>query len=77
MFDKLSRMAQLNCICDHVAKQRLSLDGMEDETHMGLFPLESIGVFVGTQKIPSDTGNDIQFWAQRQLAKNTTVTEKF
>jgi hypothetical protein len=69
MFDKLSRRAQLNCICDHAAKQRLSLDGMEDETHGGLFPLESIGVFVGTQKMTSDTGNDIQYWAQRQLAK--------
>jgi hypothetical protein len=42
---------------------------MEDETHGGLFPLESVGVFVGTQKMTSDTGNDIRFWAQRQLAK--------
>ncbi len=58
-FDKLRRRAQLNCICDHAAKQRLSLDGMEDETHVGLFPLESVGVFVGTQKMTSDTGNDI------------------
>ncbi len=68
-FDKLSRRAQLNCICDHAAKQRLSLDGMEDETQGGLFPLESVGVFVGTQKMTSDTGKDIQFWAQRQLTK--------
>ncbi len=42
---------------------------MEDETHGGLFPLESVGVFVGTQKMTSDTGNDVRFWAQRQLAK--------
>jgi hypothetical protein len=37
--------------------------------HRGLFPLESVGVFVGTQKMTSDTGNNIRFWAQRQLAK--------
>jgi hypothetical protein len=30
--------------------------------------MESVGVFVGTQKMTSDTRNDIRFWAQRQLA---------
>ncbi len=43
-FDKLSRKAQLNCICDHAAKQRLVTNGMEDIAQGGLFPLESVGV---------------------------------
>ncbi len=69
-FDKLSRKAQLNCICDHAAKQQLVTDGIEDIAQGGLFPLESVGVFVGTKKMTSDTGADIQFWAHRKLAKN-------
>jgi hypothetical protein len=58
-FDKLSRKAQLNCICDHAVKQQLVTNGMEDIAQGGLFPLESVGVFVGTKKMTSDTGADI------------------
>jgi hypothetical protein len=77
LFDKLSRKAQLNCICDHAAKQRLVTNGMENIAQGGLFPLESVGVFVGTKKMTSDTGADIQFWAHRKLAKIFIATERF
>jgi hypothetical protein len=69
-FKKLSRKAQLNCICNHAAKQRLVSDGIDDIAQGELFPLESVGVFVGTKKMTLDTGEDVQFWAHRQLAKN-------
>jgi hypothetical protein len=45
-FSKLSRKAQLNYICDHAAKQRILADGMDNITLRGMFPLESIGLFV-------------------------------
>jgi hypothetical protein len=76
LFDKLSRQAQLNCICDHAAKQRLVTNGMEDIPQGGLFPLELVGVFVGTKKMTLDTGADIQFWAHRKLAKNFYCDQK-
>ncbi len=76
LFDKLSRKAQLSCICDHAAKQRLVTNGMEDIAQGGLFPLELVSVFVGTKKMTSDTGADIQFWAHRKLAKNFYCDQK-
>jgi hypothetical protein len=69
-FTKLSRKAQLNCICDHAAKQRKVADGMDGVTSRGMFPLESIGLFVRGEKITSDTGEQICFGAHRQLAKD-------
>jgi hypothetical protein len=68
-FSKLSRNAQLNCICDHAAKTRIFIDGIEKKTECRLFPLESVGVFVDNQKMTSDTEEYIQFWAHRQLAR--------
>jgi hypothetical protein len=69
-FDKLSRNLQLNCICDHLAKQRLS-DGEPKHNGGGqLFPLEPIGIFVGGEKLLSETGPCLQFHAHCQLARN-------
>jgi hypothetical protein len=49
-FDKLSRSLQLNCICDHLAKQCLG-DGIhEPKGGSQLFPLEPIGIFCGRRK---------------------------
>jgi hypothetical protein len=69
LFSKLSRNAQLNCICNHAAKTRIFTDGMERKTECRLFPLESVGVFVDNQKMTLDTGEYKQFWAYRQLAR--------
>ncbi len=68
LYSKLSRKAQLNCICDHAAKVRISTDGMETATPGQMFPLEPVGIFMGNQKMTSDTSNHIQFWAHRRLA---------
>jgi hypothetical protein len=70
LFNKLSRNAQLNCVCNHAAKQQIAFNGLEGIAQGGLFPLEPVGLFVGTKKMTLDTGEDIQFWAHRQLAKN-------
>ncbi len=58
-FSKLSRNAQLNCICDHAAKVRIAADGIEAMTPCRMFPLELIGLFVGGQKMTLETGDHI------------------
>ncbi len=69
LFSKLSRKAQLNCICDHAAKVRIAADGIEVATPCRMFPLETIGLFVGGQKMILETGDHIQFLAHRCLAQ--------
>ncbi len=68
-FSKLSRKAQLNCICDHAAKVRIAADGIEVATPCRMFPLETIHLFVGGQKMTSEMGDHIQFWALHCLAQ--------
>ena len=58
-YSKLSRKAQLNCICDHVAKLWISADGMEATTQCKMFPLEPIGLFIGGKKMTPETGDHI------------------
>ena len=43
-FTNLSRQAQLNCICNHIAKQRIAIDGPGCGTSGRMFPLEPIGM---------------------------------
>ena len=68
-FAQLSRKAQLNCICDQGAKQRIAIDGAEGSALSRMFPLEPVGMFVGGEKMTSDTGGKIRFWAHHQLAR--------
>jgi hypothetical protein len=68
-FAQLSRKAQLNCICDHAAKQRIAMDGAEGSASSCMFPLEPIGIIVGAEKMTSETGGQIRFWAHHQLAR--------
>jgi hypothetical protein len=68
-FAQLSRKAQLNCICDHAAKQRIAMDGAEGPVLSRMFPLEPIGLFVEGEKMTSETGSQIRFWAHHQLAR--------
>ncbi len=70
LFSKLGRKAQLNCICDHVAKAWIAADGIEATTPCRMFLLEPVGLFVGGQKMTSEAGNHIQFWAHRCLAQD-------
>jgi hypothetical protein len=69
-FDKLSRKLQLNCICNHLAKQCLSDGVIEPKGGSQLFPLEPIGIFMGAEKLLSETGPLLQFHAHRQLARS-------
>ncbi len=68
-FVQLSRKVQLNCICDHAAKQRIAIDSANVPVPSQMFPLEPIGIFVNGEKMMSETGGQIQFWAHHQLAQ--------
>jgi hypothetical protein len=68
-FQNLSRKVQLNCICDHAAKFRIAADGIKKPEQSRLFPLESVGVFVHGEKMTSDMGGSIRYWAHYQLAQ--------
>ncbi len=69
-FSKLGRKAQLNCICNHAAKARIAADGIEATTPCRMFPLEPVGLFIRGQKMTSEMGNHIQFWAHCRLARD-------
>jgi hypothetical protein len=68
-FRNLDRKAQLNCICDHAAKFRIATDGQDRPAPGELFPLKTVGVYVRGEKMTSDTGESIQYWAHHQLAR--------
>jgi hypothetical protein len=75
-FSKLSRKAQLNCICNHAAKQQIVVDGMEAATPCRILPLEPIGLFVRGQKMRSEIGDHIHYWAHHQLAQQYYLNHK-
>jgi hypothetical protein len=66
---RLIRPAQLNCQCDYKAKteiwDRIGMPLPAQE----VFPLEPVAVFVDQEKMTSDTGDRIRYWAHRALAK--------
>lgn len=69
-FNSLSRKSQLNCVCDYAAKEDIRTTSISDHLPKSQpFPLEPICMFVGGEKMTSDTGPHISFGAYRQLAK--------
>ena len=70
-FHLLSRPAQLNCAVDARAKRRLL---KEDARGRGkqrrCFLLEPMVCFVGREKMTTETGTLIKFWAHRRLARD-------
>jgi hypothetical protein len=69
LFNKLSRSLQLNCICNHFAKQRLGDGVHKPKGGSQLFQLEPIRIFVGGEKLLSETNPLLQFHTHCQLAK--------
>jgi hypothetical protein len=58
-FHTLDRKAQLNCICDHAAKFRITADRQERPPTGKMFPLEPVGVYVRGEKMTSEMGGSI------------------
>ena len=71
LYALLSRPAQLNCNMDIKAKRVIwGLDG-DELPPQEVFPLEAVSVFVGQEKMTSDTSDSLRFWAHQQLARDT------
>ncbi len=75
-FNKLSRKSQLNCICNHLAKQHISNSAQLQQGGNHLFPLKEIGAFVGGAKLSLDASQQIRFHAHRQLAMTLFLWKK-
>jgi hypothetical protein len=75
-FDKLTRKSQLNCICDHLAKQRIGKLARLKHQPSSLFFLEPIGIFIAGAKLLSKPGQQMRFHAHRQLAKALFLQKK-
>jgi hypothetical protein len=75
-FDKLSRKLQLNCICDHLAKQRISNLAQLQQRGNYLFPLKEIRAFMKGEKFSLDTSQQIRFHAHHQLARMLFLWKK-
>jgi hypothetical protein len=55
---------------DYLAKKTLwDLQATQPPTQQA-FPLEPICIVAGSTKNPADMGDYVQFWTQRQLARN-------
>ena len=68
-FHKLSRPSQLNCACDAGAKKQILSRAENELPKQEPFPLEPVSMYVGDEKMTSDTSDHIRFVAHRQLAK--------
>ena len=68
-YQYLSRPSQLNCIMDDHAKKVIwgvaGLYLLDQE----IFPLEPVAIFVGNEKMTSNTGDSLRLWVHQQLEK--------
>ena len=72
-FSRLTRPAQLNCAVDAGAKRAL-LDVVDTATpEKRGFPLEPITCYIGKEKLTSNSGDLLWFWAHRRLAREALV----
>ena len=75
-YNELSRESQLNCQMDFYTKQAiLEHQNLQDSTTKR-FPLEPICIFLGKNKLTSDKGDRLRFWAHKQVAKKASTSQK-
>ena len=70
-YDKLCRESQLNCQMDFYAKQAILEGSYGDDTPSKRFPLEAVCIFLGRNKLTSDKGDRLRYWAHKQIAKDS------
>ena len=68
-FALLKRPAQMNCMYDGMAKGVVWGLAGEKLPKQGMFPLESVAVYVGEDKLSSDMSKHVRFWVHKQIAK--------
>jgi hypothetical protein len=67
---------QLNCIVDASAKQEILNTGVMALPRQQCFPKEPICCFVGKEKMTSNTGPLLRFWAYKQIARDVFACHK-
>ena len=67
----LPRPAQLNVHCDGIEKNVIWGFSGEHLPKQRCFPLEPISVWVGEDKMTSDTSKQLKFWVHKQLTEQT------
>lgn len=68
-FDDLTLPSKWNCTMDFAAKNEIWKLDVDKLPYQEPFPLEPICMFVGREKMTSDTGEYLRFHAHRKLAK--------
>jgi hypothetical protein len=67
----VSRESQLNCQMDFYAKLAILEGSCDHDTPSKIFPLEPICIFLGKNKLTSDKGGHLRYWAHKQVAKES------
>ena len=75
-YESLTRPEQLNCLMDGKAKQEICNVDPDNLPHQKEFPLESLRVFVGKEKMSLDTGARIRFWVHKQRSEKVFWNQK-
>ena len=68
-YKSLTRPEQLNCLMDGKAKQEIWDLDPDNLPHQEAFLMEPFCVFIGKEKMSSDTGARIRLWYHKQLAE--------
>jgi hypothetical protein len=69
-FNLLHQLVQLNCMVDASTKQEILNEDVMALLRQQHFSKEPICCFVGKEKMTSDTGPLLQFWAYKQIARD-------
>ena len=68
-YQYFSRPSQLTCIMDDHAKKVIwGLEGLHLPAQ-DIFLLKPVAIFVGDEKVTSNTGGSLRLWVHQQLAK--------
>jgi hypothetical protein len=68
-WNKLSRPAQLNCACDIKAKSKIQTADLANLPPQRPFPMEPLTLYVGNEKMTTDSGATIRFAAHKAEAR--------
>ena len=70
-FALLKRPAQLNCMCDGMAKGVVWGWGLAGEKlpKQRMFPFESVAMYLGEDRLSSDMFKYVRFWVHKHIAK--------
>ena len=75
-YESLTRPEQMNCLMYGKSKQEIWNIDPDNLPHQEALPLESLWVFLGKEKMSSDTGARIRFWVHKQRAEEVFRNQK-